>query len=815
MVAELAQIAGIPLGVIRLIGAEIVFGSDNDGNSRGRVWLPLQASNHLIYGKNGVGKSTIVNLLRCALTGEEPLDDARIDLFIELDENAPLPIREHAQEFVVIDGLDSDGEESSRIPLSIDSDHDENENEKETEWGESEEDDASDLGLLADGSGDDEQSETYDAEDHLFLDTEELVKAISECSFFQQHCPAIGMEFDAFDAIQRLFADNDQGIDMEQFVSRSWNDLSGVSLRQARNTWLAYCYLEDKNSDFGHNEKTLSIVARAYREAAAQSYYCLTPVGKSEAPEWELTVACKASHATSGLKDLYSLFEACREAAETDELADLDSELDPRALLPSMALTDWEYPTENQFLEPSTEHPYRKLRPYMERTPRVKADFLHWDDLLEVLNLSDFFDYSKWRLETSKALFPADSDEGSWTVIFSNGPDGVEDSIESSKLDELKKLIQQVAEAVSKMDINVLDIRIQTSTDFTKWISGQGIELQAQDATTRSWVDFIELSSAQQHIISSVLRLIQPKTARDSNSPPFRIVLGDEPDRNMHQIAIRHFYEFLDRKETCSYLSTHSSVALSLPSFSRLHAYRKPSGNIRLVPWTPIFLAKSEGFDLGVDKTALLSAVSLVILVEGAHDEEAIKLLLTQTDSQVYNRVLVLPWRGHRTMNTIADSYVWMNMTDARILVVVDNSRAQIINKWCEIIKKSFTEGRPLAKITRELRESSGLSGEEKTLRDLLERSIQIGVADRVFAFGFSRGDIIEYADPADFGLKKSWQDLRRDYQRSTNRTSFKDWLRSEHAARISTKAVTAAFANLDHLDDDLVNLLKLIKDIG
>lgn len=166
-------------------------------------------------------------------------------------------------------------------------------------------------------------------------------------------------------------------------------------------------------------------------------------------------------------------------------------------------------------------------------------------------------------------------------------------------------------------------------------------------------------------------------------------------------------------------------------------------------------------------------------------------------------------------MHTIADSYVWMNMTDARILVVVDNSRAQIINKWCTIIKNSITQGRPQSAITRELRENSGLSGEEETLRDLLERSIQNGVTDRVFAFGFSRGDIIEYVNPSDFGLKLSWQDLRRDYKRSTNRTPFKDWLRNEHAAHISTKTVKAAFANLDHLDSDLIDLLKLINEIS
>jgi hypothetical protein len=78
---ELIRVSGIPLGPVRLMGAEIVFQSDAVGNGRGRVWLPLDASNHLIYGKNGVGKSTVVESLRCVLTGEAPSINARIDLF--------------------------------------------------------------------------------------------------------------------------------------------------------------------------------------------------------------------------------------------------------------------------------------------------------------------------------------------------------------------------------------------------------------------------------------------------------------------------------------------------------------------------------------------------------------------------------------------------------------------------------------------------------------------------------------------------------------------------------------------------------------
>ena len=807
---ELIQESGIPLGPIRLMGAEIVFDSDLAGRSRGRVWLPLQAANHLIYGKNGVGKSTVVELLRCALTGELPSIKARIDLFVELDENIPLPILSPKFQLEIIDDPDYDIEvlppESSFLELD-----------------KNEEDSGINFDLTAENSQVDVDQSSNEGE-YLNFDTDHLVTSISRSSFFQESCPAVGMEFEAFNEIQELIADRDQHIEIEQFVSRSWDDTSGVSLRQARTTWLSYCFLADTNSDFEYEDGMLSKIASAYREAASQKFYCLTPVGQNGAHEWELTVACRSSHESPELTDLYQVVEVSRESAtmeassqcdSPDELANWLSDSDFLwSALPSSALTDWESPT-NQFLGPPPEHPFRKLRPWMERPPIVNADNISWHHLLEVLDLSKTFDYSKWRLDMAIALFPRFPDQGSWTAIFSNGPDQEEKLLESSQFNDFHALIKGVAEAVSRMDINVLDVKVQMQDDFTEWISGRALSLQAQDSTTGSWVEFTELSGAQQHIISSLLHLLKAKVTTNDGSSPLRIVLGDEPDRNMHQTAIRHFYLFVDQSETCSYLSTHSSVALSLPSFSRLHAYRLPSGNLRLMPWTPTFLANSEGIDLGVDKVAVLSAVSLVILVEGAHDEEALMLLLSLADIQISSRVLVLPWRGHRTMHTIADSYVWMNMTDARILVVVDNGRAEIINKWRAKIKESFIEGRSQAAMVRELRENSGLSGEESTLRDLLERSIQNGVTERVFAFGFSRGDIIEYTDPTVFKLTQSWDDLRLEYLRSTNRIPFKDWLRREHGAQISTRAVRTAFANLDHLDTDLINLLQLINQIS
>ena len=71
---------------IRLLGAEIIF-KNYPTDSRGRIWVPIENGRHVLYGKNGSGKSTVLQALKSAISGILlPNVDWTVDLFIEIDQ---------------------------------------------------------------------------------------------------------------------------------------------------------------------------------------------------------------------------------------------------------------------------------------------------------------------------------------------------------------------------------------------------------------------------------------------------------------------------------------------------------------------------------------------------------------------------------------------------------------------------------------------------------------------------------------------------------------------------------------------------------
>jgi len=85
---------------------------------------------------------------------------------------------------------------------------------------------------------------------------------------------------------------------------------------------------------------------------------------------------------------------------------------------------------------------------------------------------------------------------------------------------------------------------------------------------------------------------------------------------------------------------------------------------------------------------------------------------------------------------------------------------------------------------------------------------------DRFHVFGLGRKDVIEYLPASAFGLTDGWEKLRSDFDqfRDTERLDFKDWLRRERSAEISTRRIRSAFDSLDSVDSELLQLLSEIE---
>ena len=113
---------------IRLLGLEIIF-KNYPSDSRGRIWVPIENGRHVLYGKNGSGKSTILEALISAISGiRKPNAEWTVDLFIEIDQDVWSWGPEESQEFenddeIGVDDLDDeeacDAESSEEFELQV------------------------------------------------------------------------------------------------------------------------------------------------------------------------------------------------------------------------------------------------------------------------------------------------------------------------------------------------------------------------------------------------------------------------------------------------------------------------------------------------------------------------------------------------------------------------------------------------------------------------------------------------------------------------------------------------------------------------
>jgi len=219
---------------------------------------------------------------------------------------------------------------------------------------------------------------------------------------------------------------------------------------------------------------------------------------------------------------------------------------------------------------------------------------------------------------------------------------------------------------------------------------------------------------------------------------------------------------------------------------------------------------------LGTTPYDLLSLKRMMVLVEGAHDEAVVGRLLSLSDNKILSdRVLIAAMRGVKNVVTAADSVLVTEFSELSLLVVVDNGRNDVFKPILSELRELDSAGaseKELKRILTVHRKGHDASFEERMLFDLLERAIHRGVLRRLDLFALSVGDVIELLPTVGFGSSLSWEELRKQYQRSGFRTDFKDWLRETQQIPVSVRTIEEAFDKSDSVHPELTRLLQEIE---
>lgn len=373
----------------------------------------------------------------------------------------------------------------------------------------------------------------------------------------------------------------------------------------------------------------------------------------------------------------------------------------------------------------------------------------------------------------------------------------------------LNDAFEPVSRFIASMGIGIDGLRAVVSPWVNDWLSGNGIVLRCSIDTYE--LGFERLSTAQQYWVKAALLLV---AASKSNTPV--VVIADEPDQSLHERAAFSVMESLVQSGLDVIVSSHSVAALRTRNATLHHLEVGPrrQRTITDVAIGEDVLVAAER--LGTTPYDLLSLKRMMVLVEGSHDAAVVgKLIKTSDIHSLLDRVLVVPMRGVRNVMSAADSILVTEFSDLNVLVIVDNGRNEVFKPLLDDLRERYAAGateKELKQVLASRRLGLDISYEERTLFDLLERAIHRGILNRLELYAFSVGDVVELLPASKFGSQLGWDELRRDYSANRLGMDFKSWLRETHKISVSVRTVERAFEEADALHPELIRLLQQIE---
>lgn len=297
----------------------------------------------------------------------------------------------------------------------------------------------------------------------------------------------------------------------------------------------------------------------------------------------------------------------------------------------------------------------------------------------------------------------------------------------------------------------------------------------------------------------------------------------DEPEAALHRSAERHMARGLSSVTTFGpqvIVATHSPEVLDASTTECIHV-KKSEGKTGV--GTMPAMGPNALAELGLSPSDLLGLYRVFLLVEGEHDEIVIRALCGDILEQA--RVKIIPIRGGRNLPSSIESQVLFDLSDAHLVAVLDNVRAEEIkDTWLEA-QTRFLSGGADDSIEFLSKAFSQRKGDEYGwITKWLSRALKHGVHGRIDPFGLAARDIIEYL-PVEALIPnagKTWDELRMEHDlalpnldRSKGLHDFKRWLTKAYGADTSVSSVRRAAADVESVPEEFQKLGYRLREIG
>jgi len=378
-----------------------------------------------------------------------------------------------------------------------------------------------------------------------------------------------------------------------------------------------------------------------------------------------------------------------------------------------------------------------------------------------------------------------------------------------------QSMIDYASSILRNFDIGLSQIVLDVKSDYDSLRLRSQPEIRFRTVGNKRSITFRELSYAQQRWTTFLFNLLLNGPSRDHST----IFVADEPDSGVHQSASRQILEFLAGLPCTSLITSHSPTSLRIDNAHLVHLSVASNGERTVSPPALSKVVGDVASDLGVSPIELLALRKLLIVCEGHHDVAVIEELIgCSTIPGLEQRVIIAAVNGVANLHSTSACAIITDYTDLRVLHVADNSNLVEIKKVVDSLRSyplnmSFPKALALSGLAKR---RDIASPEDRVMLNLLEAIARRGLLNRFHLYGFAKKDIIEYLPEESFGLKDSWMKLRSDfYGFKGKKPDFKEWLRQERSAQISTRRVREAFNHLDGLHVELQALLKEIESLA
>lgn len=365
-----------------------------------------------------------------------------------------------------------------------------------------------------------------------------------------------------------------------------------------------------------------------------------------------------------------------------------------------------------------------------------------------------------------------------------------------------------------------------------QWLIGAAPSWRIQDPYSGLYRNPESFSPTQQRwialAINLALRIQDPNGDYPGGS---LVVICDEPELGLPPEGQRHLSRGLSSiaKEygVTFILASHSASILADSSFDLIRVGRKQPQDLEhirkshsRVSVTPIDQGeRSRLTKVGVPPSEMLYLFQTVLLVEGLHDLWVLDELVGPELEEL--RVKVLPVHGAKQAAALFASeagLLFEHIPGAKFVVAVDGTKQELLEAMLSEAQGEASEAERLAALG-EIVSNGEASDEAKVMHALLRKAIETDrIGDVGGLFGFRERDIIEYLDPAAFGLDLTWPELREKHQeRLENKKGtprdFKKWLELSFNASFDEVTIRSAVPQ-DSIPEEVLTLLDLCRAV-